>query len=1187
MTRHLTLSRIRSWPRKASPVQRVMAILLAVCVGLGGWALAPLVEAAPVNVVYAGGFANGWEKPQYGSGSYTTTPGGPIELDFGAYNYAKLVHAPISEQQTLRFQFRVVNGFDPANQSWYLYINHEQSTTSNVTRGLFFLNFTGKTPNAGGFYSFEFDLRPGNLGGLPIDTIIFQAGSTAGPGLAAGTVAQINNIEFDGPLVPVAPYARIGASTAPTAETRDASITCAPGRSAINPNIYGIAMYSDINKPNAPEQVSIGATSRRWGGNSVSRYNMTNNASNTGSDYYFQNLALPISLPQFITKSAQAGQSNAITVPAINWIAKDTTAYSYPRSAYAPGQSPQASDPYFPDKTNGVIASSGDFIGANPSATSTANSPARAADLVTGVRAAAGASSPAGRVDQYIIDNEPDGWAGTHRDVRRKGTDPGYVSYEEAVQIAKDYSAAIRAVDPNAQIAGPALQGYIFELFSARDITDPTYAKTDFINHGNTEFLKWYIQQIKNTPARTIDVIDVHHYPAAQNGIGALYPSGPLTVAAFNARIASVRSLWDPTYADNDYVGQGQLGPANANPRVIPRVRGWINDSYGNPTALGVSIGEWNFGQEDHMSGAIATSEALGVFGRERITSAYYWTVPPENSPSFWGFRAFTNYDGAGSRFLPYGLVTSTATDGTSPLSVFASTNAASTENEITAVVINKSPDKRLTTSLSLNGCATMGSAKTYRYDGTNVAGFSASNPQGVNGNKVSLTMEPWTINVVKFSLASVPLPPVNTVAPAIGGSTLVGQTLTATPGTWNPAPATYTYQWQRCDTAGANCVDISGATAPTYTITAVDLNARVQVVVAAANGGGIATALSIPTAVIGAAAAQKPTLKVAPVISGLATVGSTLTATDGTWDNAPTTFIRSWQRCNGPSCQPIAGAAANTYVLTTQDLQRTVKFSIAASNIAGSASADSAFTAVVTPGLVKPTGANTGVPTGVRTTSYSGPTTITTSGTVIDAKKITSPLYITANNVTIRRSKVLLGSSSCCAAIQVKAGVTGTKIVDTEIAGGGIGLCIYGNDMALTRVNISGCQYGVGGSTNVSVQSSYIHDTTDASLVGIYGTSMNGWTITGNSLSSPTTCTFTIGMTQPAPATVTNINITGNWLAGGTYTIGVDGTAITFNNNRFIRGSWAVGPRFIYITNPPPTGTGNVYDDDGSAVGF
>jgi hypothetical protein len=44
---------------------------------------------------------------------------------------------------------------------------------------------------------------------------------------------------------------------------------------------------------------------------------------------------------------------------------------------------------------------------------------------------------------------------------------------------------------------------------------------------------------------------------------------------------------------------------------------------------------------------------------------------------------------------------------------------------------------------------------------------------------------------------------PVNSAAPTISGTPQVGQTLTANPGTWNSdTTPTYTYQWQRCDTA-------------------------------------------------------------------------------------------------------------------------------------------------------------------------------------------------------------------------------------------------------------------------------------------------------------------------------------------------------------------------------------------------
>ena len=59
-----------------------------------------------------------------------------------------------------------------------------------------------------------------------------------------------------------------------------------------------------------------------------------------------------------------------------------------------------------------------------------------------------------------------------------------------------------------------------------------------------------------------------------------------------------------------------------------------------------------------------------------------------------------------------------------------------------------------------------------------------------------------------------------NTVAPVISGTEVQGYTLTVTPGTWTGSPA-LTYQWQ------AGGVDIGGATATTYVITAADEDAR------------------------------------------------------------------------------------------------------------------------------------------------------------------------------------------------------------------------------------------------------------------------------------------------------------------------------------------------------------------------
>ena len=74
---------------------------------------------------------------------------------------------------------------------------------------------------------------------------------------------------------------------------------------------------------------------------------------------------------------------------------------------------------------------------------------------------------------------------------------------------------------------------------------------------------------------------------------------------------------------------------------------------------------------------------------------------------------------------------------------------------------------------------------------------------------------------------------PVNTAPPAITGVAQVGQTLSATTGTWINTPVSFTYQWQR------EGVNIPGATSSTYTLVTADLGALITVKVIASNIGG------------------------------------------------------------------------------------------------------------------------------------------------------------------------------------------------------------------------------------------------------------------------------------------------------------------------------------------------------------
>ncbi len=188
-------------------------------------------------------------------------------------------------------------------------------------------------------------------------------------------------------------------------------------------------------------------------------------------------------------------------------------------------------------------------------------------------------------------------------------------------------------------------------------------------------------------------------------------------------------------------------------------------------------------------------------------------------------------------------------------------------------------------------------------------------------------------------------LPPVSGDAPTVSGSAQEGQTLTADPGTWSGNP-TYAYQWLRCDGAGGNCTPV-GAGSTSYDLTGPDVGSTIRVEVTATNSGGSASATSDATALVTEAAPQNTT---PPGVSGTAQEGNTLTADPGSWTDTPT-YTYQWLRCNsaGTGCSPIGGETTTGYQLTSTDIDSTIRVEVTATNNGGTATADSAATAVVT----------------------------------------------------------------------------------------------------------------------------------------------------------------------------------------------------------------------------------------------
>jgi hypothetical protein len=101
---------------------------------------------------------------------------------------------------------------------------------------------------------------------------------------------------------------------------------------------------------------------------------------------------------------------------------------------------------------------------------------------------------------------------------------------------------------------------------------------------------------------------------------------------------------------------------------------------------------------------------------------------------------------------------------------------------------------------------------------------------------------------------------PKNTVKPSLTGTAQPGEELTAASGTWTGGVRTFAYQWQRCDTAGANCTDVGGATGKTYGVRGIDLDHTLRVVVTATNLAGSTNATSDNSAIVKSAATPPPT---------------------------------------------------------------------------------------------------------------------------------------------------------------------------------------------------------------------------------------------------------------------------------------------------------------------------------------
>ncbi|MET0385559.1 MAG: glycoside hydrolase family 44 protein [Polyangiales bacterium] len=468
------------------------------------------------------------------------------------------------------------------------------------------------------------------------------AGGAAANGGAGGTGPAAGSGALDAPLTPGDP----GAADITVEVRTDLA------RRAISPAIYGTN--------GAPDGMRTRPTVVRSGGNRMTAYNWENNASNAGSDYMFQNdnylssssePAKPIL--DGLAQAAMLGADSIVTVPLVDYVAGDT----------GPGGDVRNSGTdYLTTRFKRNLADKPSAVAAAPDVSDDA---VYEDEFVAYLKAHA----PSGTRLLFSLDNEPDLWSHTHAEVH-----PLAVTYAELWERNQRYASAIKRVWADAPVLGFVSYGWAgyTTLQSASDAM-------------NRDFIDWYLDQASaaesGSQKRLIDYLDLHWYPEALGG-GVRITVRDNSEAVVAAREQAPRSLWDTTYEEDSWIRNDAVqGPLTLVPRLLAKIAAHYPGTK-------LAFTEWNYGGGDHISGAIACADVLGILGREGVALATYWPLIDNETFAYAAFRAFRNYDGMGATFGDTALATTTS--DVQNLTAYASVHEAD-PNRVVIIAINKS----------------------------------------------------------------------------------------------------------------------------------------------------------------------------------------------------------------------------------------------------------------------------------------------------------------------------------------------------------------------------------------------------------------------------------------------------------------------------------------------------------------
>jgi len=516
--------------------------------------------------------------------------------------------------------------------------------------------------------------------------------------------------------------ATISFAAPPVAAGPALSVDVAAPAHPISPLIYGMNAWRLSDPTHEAEKVAreIRLPVNRWGGDQTTRYNYKLDVSNSGDDWFFEvapnkNTGYP-DISQFnsqVIGDRASGAKTMGTMPVIGWTTKiRTLAGSYSVAKYGPQQK---ADPYWGRYGNGVKVDGTLIVNNDPNDTCMPIDESWTSDWVKYLVGKFGDAAHGG-VAIYSLDNEPTWWNKVHRDVH-----PLPFTYDEVTENGLKVAKAIKAADPTAEVSGPVIDFWLTYFYSKKDLPwlEPNFkglweGPADRKAHGNLPLIDYYLRAFKAAQdadpqhTRLLDYLDLHTYFAAGNAM--LKPAG--TSQQQRAVIESTRVFWDPTYTDPIFRNPDNYIEPLA-PQMIPRMKKWVAANY---PGTKIAISEYNWGGQEHISGAVAEADILGIFGREGLDLGALWGPPNMNSPLLFAFKIYRNYDDAGAGFGDMSLAATSADQG--KLAVYAARRTA--DRTVTVVVINKTFGD-LRADLPLDHFKATGPAKIYQYSGADL----------------------------------------------------------------------------------------------------------------------------------------------------------------------------------------------------------------------------------------------------------------------------------------------------------------------------------------------------------------------------------------------------------------------------------------------------------------------------------